>query len=177
MVNRWVGWVALACLLIPAVAHPAGAGDGDMTIHVTYDEIYEEVRPKPHRGVVKQNIGFTPLEGGVIRVVYVRAGVPIRAETADVMLGSPGEGRFKNVRWFREDDGARYVRVQTTKTYVMTLTASIQGQTCEADVRFELRPGSSEYHMVRASDPTGKVYIKTLRAANVKCWIGDYLVS
>jgi hypothetical protein len=180
MVNCWVGWVALpvvACLLFPVIAHPAGAGDGDVTIHVTYDEMYEEVRPKPRRGVVKQNIAFTPLEGGMIRVVYVRTGFPIQAETADVMLGSPGEGRFRNVRWSRENDGARYVRVQATNTYVMTLTASIEAQTCKADVRFELRPGSSEYQMVRRGDPTEKVYLKTLRAANVKCWIGDYLVS
>jgi hypothetical protein len=53
----------------------------------------------------------------------------------------------------------------------------VQGRACAAEVRFDLRPGFHEYQRVRARDLTEKVFLKTLRADNVKCWIGDYLVS
>ena len=169
--------VLLVGLALFGSAGAARAEEREFTVHVSYDEFQEEARPKPGRRVVKQNVAFTPLGGDALRVVVVRvSSLGVMSETAEVTLGKAGEGPLRNVRWSRPD-AATYVRVQTTPTYVIRLTATITGQSCEAAVAYELKPGHTEYQMVRTRDPNEKTYMRTLRADQVTCWIGDYLVS
>ena len=169
--------VLLVGLALFGSAGTARAEEREFTVHVSYDEFQEEARPKPGRRFVRQNLAFTPLGGDALRVVLVRVYLQVvGSEIAEVTLGKGGEGLFKNVRWSRPD-ASTYVRVQTTPTYVKTLTATITGESCEAAVVFELKPGQTEYQMVRARDPNVKIYLRTLRAERVTCWIGDYLVS
>jgi len=169
---------AVAGLLVLGVSDALHAQEAEFTVHVSYDDVAEEVRPKAGRHSVPQKIAFTLLDERTLRVVLVRThSFRTEAETSQVTLGVPGEGPFRNVRWSRSGDGATFVRLQQTASYKATMTVRIHERTCHAEIRFELMPGFSEYQMVRAEDPSEKVFVKTRRADRVKCWIGDFTVS
>ncbi len=81
------------------------------------------------------------------------------------------------MRWSRRDDGAQtYVReFRPRPTYVDVPYGHDRGaRPAAADVRFDLKLGRQRISPGPSrSDPTEKVYLKTLRAAHVTCWIGD----
>jgi hypothetical protein len=155
--SRVTALVGVCCLLVGPASRPAVAEDTEFTVHVSYDEFHDEVRPRVERRYVKQMIAFTPLERRTLRVIYVRTfRIGVEAETAEVALDSPGEGRFRSVRWSRPGEGSTYVRVQTTPTYVKSITVTIEGETCRADVRFDLKSGASEYLLVRVKETKRK---------------------
>ena len=173
--HRRARLIATAALLL-ASGEDVRAGEAVTTIHVTYDEAYEEVRPLVRQGANKQSITFKPNADGTIYVAVWR-GYPAGVESgeAEAMIGKAGEGKRGAVLWSRPENNV-YVRVWPTPTYVSTLKVTIQEQTCKAEVRYDLRPGHSEYLFSRFVDRSVKVYMKTVRAEQVKCWVGD-LVS
>ena len=156
--------LALAALLLPAGAARA------LEFVISYAEIQHEVRPRQATWTVNKSVKLR-LEGGNT----ITEGYTSRNNAGD-SVNLSGQGRFRDemvqgersqTNWRVLDDNT-LVRTWNRAQHVETIRVTVSGNTCQATIAYELKPGFKEYQTPSIRDGR-PLYFSSFAAQNITC--------
>jgi len=173
---KWAGqWLAIGLGMSLSGLLPAAAlaEEALAPLHIVSEELQQEVRPLQRQWLHHRRITVTQFPNGRLAETVVWR--PGKGVTTEVTLGADGHGHLRGLEWVRVDDRTLIRRV-TMESYVQTTEIVRNGDTCTAHLRYELRPGHTEFEMRRVSN-NERVVMSRIQVRRVQCSVGEYLVS
>jgi len=156
--------LALPCCFI-LLSEAASAAE----IVVSWHEVQEEVRPKPHTAWADKSLRLD-LQGGSA-ISQTGSATDRRGKSSGGSASGQLGTQMKKSTW-QVQDSKTLVRTQDQAQQIQVVRVrTTSDNTCSAEVSYHLKPGFREYLLHRISN-NEEVFYSSLRAENVSCRIG-----